>query len=281
MNLSETAFVALGWKQGEKLSSSDMRTIRWFTPTNEVPLCGHATVASAKVLATLIPPPTTEDPTQDVARTLTFESKVNGALGATINWTNGLISLNFPANVPKQLDLKGKVWGESMLKAILGPNSNPAEDVMDILYAERPKILMVRLQDGLTEEGLLKVKSDSARMLSIDTEGIVCDVIVTVKGSDEGKNGKPHFFSRFFAPWDGIDEDPVTGLAHTVLTPYWTAEYGNDCGQLIAKQHSKRGGDLKCTLIGDRVQITGNARVIIKGEIYNSLYAPKKKENKK
>jgi predicted PhzF superfamily epimerase YddE/YHI9 len=126
--------------------------------------------------------------------------------------------------------------------------------------------LLLRLRDNLGPQGLREVKPDFKAMMAIDTNNFIIDIIVTVEGS--GKNGEPDFYSRFFAPWDGTDEDPVTGLAHTVLTPYWTKLLVGKTGTLYGRQHSTRGGDLMCNLLGDRVQLAGSAKISLKGEIY-------------
>jgi len=125
--------------------------------------------------------------------------------------------------------------------------------------------LMLRLKDEYGAAGLATLKPAFQAMKELDTGSVVRDCIVTVKG--RGETGKPDFYSRFFAPWDGIDEDPVTGLAHTMLTPYWTKEFGTN-RQLHARQHSSRGGDLYCSLDGDKVKLAGEARLGLKGIIF-------------
>jgi PhzF family phenazine biosynthesis protein len=265
MNLSETAFVSFGWTKGNKLSPStedpnaERRTLRWFTPTNEVPLCGHATVASAKVIQAVQLKTGNSN-----GRSISFESKYNGTLGASFE-ADGSIALNFPSNPTVAVNKAERPWLEDMLSRILGQGATNM--VADVQYSPRTKILFVRLKDEVKADGLAKVSPDFPGMLGIDTGNFVRDVIVTVKG--EG-NGRPDFYSRFFASWDGIDEDPVTGLAHTVLTPYWVQHLGKGNGPLKAKQHSTRGGDLICTLLGDRVKISGQARIGLKGELFTS-----------
>jgi PhzF family phenazine biosynthesis protein len=263
MNLSETAFVSLGWTKGQKLTKTapdsqvERRTLRWFTPTNEVPLCGHATVASAKAIFSL-------ELNDTDKKTISFESKFRGKLGATLNENDGRIILNFPSNPTHSLNLsEHSSWVYPMIEATLGSQ----DDVVDIQYSPGSKVLLLRLKDTLGPQGLREVKPDFKAMMEIDTNKFIHDIIVTVKGS--GKNGEPDFYSRFFAPWDGVDEDPVCGMAHTVMTPYWTKVFeGKKTGTLYARQHSTRGGDLMCTLLGDRVQLAGSAKISLKGEIY-------------
>jgi PhzF family phenazine biosynthesis protein len=262
MNLSETAFVSEGWIRGDKKleSPSDSkvvrRTLRWFTPTNEVPLCGHATVASMKCIAE----------NNDITE-IEFDSKFRGSLGAVINRVTSLITLNFPANPTEKLETENNNWIKSIVETTLGLQLS-LKDIQDLQYSKSTKILLIRLKDELTERDLENVSPNFQKLLEIDTGKIVHDIIVTVKG---GGGGKPDFYSRFFAPWDGIDEDPVTGLAHTVLTPYWTQEYSKDqslqVGTLLARQHSSRGGDVHCLLQGDRVRLSGRARITVKGQL--------------
>lgn len=259
MNLSETAFVSFGWTKGSKLCNPEnpslvLRTLRWFTPTNEVPLCGHATVASAKVITEI------QLKKSGTGASITFESKFRGKLGAEVG-SDGFVSLNFPSNPTHPLKEAEHPW----LKTFL-PHIVKREEVLEVHFSPGTEILFIRLKDELGFKGLAAVKPNYQAMLAADTQNFVHDVIVTVKG--EG-GGALDFYSRFFAPWDGINEDPVTGLAHTVLTPYWTKELlqGKE-SPLKARQHSARGGDLECTLLGDRVKIKGEARIGLKGELF-------------
>jgi len=260
MNLSETAFVSHGWTKGDKLSgapdsSVERRTLRWFTPENEVPLCGHATVASAKVLFST-------ELHNTPKKTISFESKYRGKLGASLS-DDEKITLNFPSNPTHSLNIGEHPWAKDMIMQTVGCDP---KDLQDVQYSPGTKILLLRLKDNLGPSGLGAVKPKYQSLLDIDTNGFIRDIIVTVRGGS-GESGTPDFYSRFFAPWEGIDEDPVTGLAHTVLTPYWTRELLAK-GQLFARQHSKRGGDITCTLLGDRVQLAGNAKMTLKGELY-------------
>ncbi|OXA60253.1 phenazine biosynthesis-like domain-containing protein [Folsomia candida] len=255
MNLSETAFVSFGWTKGNKLAAVEgtaQRTLRWFTPTNEVPLCGHATVASAKVIANV-------QLQEGGEKSISFDSKFRGKLGADLQ-SDGSVSLNFPSNPTHVLNQDENPWLPSVIQHCVG-----SKDLVDgVHYSPGTKILLIRLKDELTAEGLRSVRPNFQALLDIDTGNFLRDIIVTVKG---GSTDSPDFFSRFFAPWDGINEDPVTGLAHTVLTPFWTKELGK-VGPLKARQHSTRGGDLECTLLGDRVKITGQARIGLKGQLF-------------
>ncbi|CAL8080162.1 unnamed protein product [Orchesella dallaii] len=277
INLSETAFVSQGWTKDHKLMTAEgsqlyRRTLRWFTPTNEVQLCGHATVASTKALMEAELTDKYLDPaTKNV--TVNFESKNRGKLGAAVSKDNGRITLNFPSNPTHKLNKSEHPWIDEMIVTTLGERVSP-EFVEDVQYSPGTKILLVRLSDGLTHAELRQVSPDFKKLLRIDTGDFVHDIIVTVKGvsPSEGEDAGPNFYSRFFAPWDGVDEDSVTGVAHTVLTPYWTQEFSKkesrEIGILFARQHSTRGGNLYCTLLGDRVNLAGEARVVIKGQMF-------------
>ncbi|ODM97984.1 Phenazine biosynthesis-like domain-containing protein [Orchesella cincta] len=277
INLSETAFVSEGWTKGKKLATAEgsqlyRRTLRWFTPSNEVQLCGHATVASTKALVEAQLTDKYLDPATKTV-TVNFESKFRGKLGAAVSKDSGRITLNFPSNPTHKLNKGEHPWVDEMIVTLMGERVSP-ELVDDIQYSPGTKILLVRLSDSLTPDELRQVSPDFKKLLNINTGDFVHDIIVTVKGVSPalGEGAGPNFYSRFFAPWDGIDEDPVTGLAHTVLTPYWTHEFSRkesrEIGTLHARQHSTRGGDVYCTLLGDRVNLAGEARVTIKGQLF-------------
>lgn len=222
INLSETAFVSYGWTQQEKLVTAEgsqlhRRTIRWFTPTNEVELCGHATLASTKALVEAQLTDLYITPSVKTI-TISFESKFRGKLGAALNKDTDRINLNFPSNPSHILNKQEhSKWLDEMISTLLGRELS-AEIVTDVQYSPATKILLIRLSEsssGLPVENLIrKVSPDFQKLTKIDTGDLVVhDVIVTVKGPENpGKSadgmtdGSPHFYSRFFAPWDGIDE---------------------------------------------------------------------------
>ena len=228
MNLSETAFV-------EETSLKGIYNLRWFTPAREVPLCGHATLASAYVLF--------EHAGFDGER-ITFHT-LSGALYAE-NTPDG-VRLDFPRNDPFEVD--------------------PPEEVLEALGVSEPK----EVQYSDTNQKLLVLLGDPAevRSCSPDFEALLAadnplgwrGVIVTAKGPS------PYdFVSRFFAPLMGINEDPVTGSAHTVLAPYWADRLGKNV--MEAYQSSERGGELHVELTGERVLITGKATTVVVGTLY-------------
>jgi PhzF family phenazine biosynthesis protein len=200
--------------------------IRWFTPKVEVDLCGHATLATAFVIFKY------ED-FQDTV--IEFDSR-SGMLLATRD--QDFITLDFPSDPPIEVSAQGGI--SEALK--LEPNEvyRGKSDYM-LTYSSAAEI-----------EGL---KPDMRILSEISCRGI----IVTAPGDN------CDFVSRFFAPQSGIDEDPVTGSAHTTLAPYWAARLGRS--ELTAQQLSARRGWLKCRVAGDRVEISGQARSYMSGEI--------------
>jgi len=200
--------------------------IRWFTPTMEVDLCGHATLAAAYVLFELENFP---------EQTVEFSSR-SGLLSVTKE--DEFLTLDFPADPPV------KVAPPDYLIAAVG--SWPIE-----AHKGKSDYLLVY---GTAEE-VKDIVPDMRLTAKVPARGI----IVTAPGKDVD------FVSRFFAPQSGIPEDPVTGSAHTTLTPYWAARLGRTT--LSARQLSRRGGRLRCILDGERVKISGQARVYMTGEI--------------
>lgn len=204
--------------------------IRWFTPAVEVDLCGHATLAAAYVMFNELAYPA------DIIR---FQSR-SGWLSVRRDGT--WLTLDFPADKLSPLEVTGA------MKRCTTANILEA-------YQGRSDFMFV-LSDQKT------VKDSHFDLTAIGTLGHR-RVIVTSEG--DGVD----FVSRFFAPAYGIPEDPVTGSAHTTLTPYWSNRLGKK--KLVAKQVSPRGGDLKCELSGDRVLISGQAALYLKGELKLSI----------
>lgn len=215
-NLSETAFVVRedhGWH------------IRWFTPSHEIPLCGHATLASAFVLY---------EKYAEASDTLHFSSK-SGALSVTRE--NGRLLLDFPAMPPSEVGVTVDI--ERALNT----------QVVDVLGSAE---LLVVLE---SEQAVRQCTPDLAAIARLPWPG----VIVTAKGDGE----RYDFVSRYFAPGIGVSEDPVTGSTHCCLIPYWSARLNKF--SLTAHQSSARGGDLFCRLEGDRVKIGGYATLVASG----------------
>lgn len=259
LNLSETAFIApLDGKDGLKYS------LRWFTPAREVDLCGHGTLASAKALFDRL-----KRPESELETTLSFQTKAAGILTTTLDRSTGLIRLNFPSNAPKKIDPKDHFWLRELIRLTLAPCGD-LKDIEEVQYGTGPgaKKLVIRLKGELnpaTEEEslLLKLRPDFRALTAVKDNDLILGVIVTIKGSEE-----INFYSRYFAPWVGIDEDPVTGSAHTVLAPFWQRVYPGR-PVLLGKQSSLRGGLVHCRLdeTNGRVDLEGSAKIVIRGEL--------------
>jgi len=239
MNISETAFVT-------KINGNDFKTgntfgLRWFTPTNEVPLCGHATLASAKALFAVA----------GNTNSIIEFSTLSGILKARRDGDK--VVLDLPLNPPSPC-------GPAQF-ALLVKEVTQNLPVADLQLSETTKKLLIRLQDSVTREQLEELTPNTDRMMQLETSGQVKGVIVTVLSAS-----RYNFISRYFAPWNGISEDPVTGSAHTVLGPYWAARLGSK--SLTARQCSPRGGDLNLRIRDDgRIDVAGSAVLVLEGTI--------------
>lgn len=217
-NLAETAFL---------VPDGDDYRLRWFTPLTEVPLCGHATLASAAVVLERLQPE---------RRTVVFDS-ASGPL--TVRRASAGYRMDFPSRPSERVN------APSGLAAALG--AEPVEVVAN-------EYNYLALLDG--PEVVRALAPDFAAISRLDRAG----VIVTAR------DGSRHdIVSRYFAPAKGISEDPVTGGAHCMLVPYWAAKSGRT--EFRAYQASRRGGEIACRLAGDRVELEGDCVFYLEGEI--------------
>jgi len=220
LNLSETAFA-------HPRTDGDW-ALRWFTPTVEVDLCGHATLASASYLL----------------------DDVHPDAGALQLWTrsgwltvrradDGAVTMDFPSPplVPEPTD-------PALARALGVP----------VLETFRGTDVVCLLADA---DAVRRVRPDLAALAAVDARGVV----VTAPGGDSGYA----FVSRFFAPRAGIAEDPVTGSAHSQIAPLWADRLGRT--ELVARQLSARGGTVRCRVDGDRTHLTGRCRRYLTGTI--------------
>jgi len=220
-NLAETAFYV---KQG------DQYQLRWFTPTVEVDLCGHATLAAAFVLF---------NHENHIGDTIQFHSLRSGIL--TVTKKDDLLALNFPTDKLEPAELTPELTAGFNIAPRLAYKGKT--DYMLVFENEEEIVKIIPLYDEIA-----KVKARG--------------IIVTAKGDHVD------FVSRFFAPAAGVNEDPVTGSAHTTLIPYWAERLGKS--DLTAIQLSKRKGYLHCKYLDDRVEISGQGKLYLTGEIYLS-----------
>lgn len=205
--------------------------IRFFSPESEVPLCGHATLSSAHILF--------ETGIIGKDEEIIFISKAGKLI---IRYSDSWITMNFPSY---ELD----------------PIKTPQgiERIIGIKPAELYRTVHGWTFALLTNEDEVRNLKPDFRLMENSEFG---DLIVTATSDDKNFD----FCVRCFAPALGIDEDPVTGSAHCALVPYWNRRTGRK--EMISHQISKRGGILKVALKGDRVEISGQARTIIRGELY-------------
>ena len=244
MNLSETAFVAED-DANNKFETGSEFGLRWFTPTCEVNLCGHATLATSAVLFHKLGNPHGE---------LRFRSK-SGILTAAKNGEE--ITLNFPLNPCTPVEGSSRTHIQPLVTAAVG-----SATLADVQYSPTTKKLLLRFPDTFTRTELENLPVDPQKLVSAPQQGEiqVKGVILTVRGTEYD------FVSRYFAPWVGIPEDPVTGAAHTVLASYWSEQLGKK--QLLARQCSARGGDVRVE-VGEegRVCLSGRAYIVMKGQL--------------
>jgi PhzF family phenazine biosynthesis protein len=217
-NLAETAFFV---RDGGDYA------LRWFTPTVEVDLCGHATLASGHVVLRFL------EPQRD---SVGFHTAKAGKL--VVSRRADALVMDFPARPAVPCEAPA-----GLLEALGGA----AREVL------RARDHLVVYQ---TAAEIAALKPDLAALGKVDCWA----AIVTAPGADG-----IDFVSRFFAPAQGVPEDPVTGSAHCTLVPYWAQRFGKTAFE--ARQLSRRGGTLRCALNGDRVSIGGKAVVYLEGQI--------------
>lgn len=224
-NLSETAFFV-----PEPDNPDADFHIRWFTPGAEVPLCGHATLASAWVIFNKL---------GWQCERIRLRSK-SGILGVR-QTPEGWLALDFPS----------LAWQEVPTPELLRQALPEAPDTA--LFVPNDTNYLLTLP---SEQAVLDAQPDMRLLKQLGNQGL----IVTARGED------CDFVSRYFAPGVGIDEDPVTGSIHSVLVPWWASQLGGT--RFIARQRSARGGELRCELQGDRVEIAGQAAFYMEGRVY-------------
>ena len=218
-NLSETAYF---------VPESEHFRLRWFTPLCEVNLCGHATLASAFVLTTILEPQ---------RQSVRFETRA-GTL--TVRREGDLFAMDFPALPPWKCE-------------------SPPPELIAGLGADKVEAVL-QLKDNYfvvlgNEEAVRNIRPDFRELEKLHPAGVA----VTAPGNNAD------FVSRYFAPSYGIPEDPVTGSTHCSLTPYWAQRLGNKI--LYARQVSERGGELWCENAGGRVVIKGKAVLTLTGSL--------------
>ncbi|HWO89901.1 MAG TPA: PhzF family phenazine biosynthesis protein [Gemmatimonadales bacterium] len=220
MNLSETAFV---------VPRGDFWALRWFTPTLEIDLCGHATLATAHVLW--------ESGAVPDGSAIGFRTR-SGMLGA--KRSGEWIELDFPALPTAPADAPPDLLD--------GIGARP------VAVAQSTYDYLVELEN---EASVRDLEPDLSLIARVPARGVIVTAAATTPGFD--------FVSRFFGPRSGVPEDPVTGSAHCALAPYWQQKLGRD--QLLAYQASPRGGIVRVEVRGERVALGGKAVTVLRGEL--------------
>lgn len=210
------------------VKTKDRFEIRWFTPAAEVDLCGHATLATSFILFNEL---------GYANDRIDFFSPRSGAL--PVDRINDRIYLNFPTDPVREIDLTREILECFNIRATSA-------------FMGKTDYLIV----FESEEDIKRLQPDFLKLSKLEARG----VIVCAPGEEAD------FVSRFFAPGVGINEDPVTGSAHTTLTPFWAERLGKL--DLEARQLSTRGGEIHCKMLGDRVELGGEGRLYMKGEIH-------------
>jgi len=225
MNLAETAFPMPTAEPGGWV-------LRWFTPALEVDLCGHATLAAAKVLFD-----------QGEPGPLRFATR-SGEL-VVDQEEDGRLRMDFPAMVPEVASAPAGLLDALGCRADAACLRGPVGQYWQVVLPTQAEVAALR--------------PDFGRLGRLGLDGRIG---VAVTASADTYTDRD-FVSRFFAPWAGIDEDPVTGSAHCMLAPYWANRLGRT--EMSARQISRRGGDLDVRVRGDRVDLIGQAVIVAEG----------------
>jgi PhzF family phenazine biosynthesis protein len=228
MNLSETAFL---------LRQGDGFRLRWFTPSVEVDLCGHATLASAHVLW--------EENVLAGREPARFHTR-SGLL--TADRAGDWIELDFPATPAAEAPTPA-----GLLEA-LGGGRGGASAIAARFVGRTRFDYLIELD---SEDVIRGLRPDWGALRALPVRGVMVTAPATTSGFD--------FVSRFFAPGSGIDEDPVTGSSHCALGPFWGDRLGKR--ELLARQVSARGGIVRVRLAGERVRLGGQAVTVLRGEL--------------
>ncbi len=218
-NLSETAYLVGGGSAYE---------LRWFTPEVEVPLCGHATLASAWVVSRRIEPG---------LRRVRFRTRRSGDLDVDCGGED--LSMDFPSLPPRPLP------PDPAVAEALGVE--PVE-----LHGATACVAVLR-----DEAAVLATRPSMDRVAALPWHGVVVTAAASTPGAD--------FVSRYFVPASGIPEDPVTGSTHCTLAPFWAARLGR--AALAGRQVSRRGGVVRCEVRGDRVLLAGRVLPFLEGTV--------------
>ena len=242
LNISETAFIT----KANNSPSNTRYFLQWFTPTNEVDLCGHATLATAHILfEQFLKNSSIEE--------LIFETKKVGELKVKKCDNQGCLQLDFPIGNPQPIELDNQILNQIKSKL------NITQEILSVQLCKRTKKLLIHLSsidDNIKpQQTLTEINFDQS------IHPFIRGIILTSAST------ATDFVSRYFAPWNGILEDPVTGSAHTVLAVYWSRLLKKSI--LYGYQKSARGGYVECELDekNQRVLLRGYAIIVMQGQL--------------
>lgn len=281
-NLSETAFLSSSssMSSASSLSSSfesgSCFSLRWFTPTKEVQLCGHATLAAAHVLINELKNPNPEIRFETLSGTLVVRSSMDES-------GHVLLRLAFPLNpfviLGTYVSLAKPI--QELIGCFLSNKEEEEKDkakvssVHEVFYSEKTGKLFVRLADGdesVRQLRLLALSECSSKLLKIDQSSLssnrkVSGISISVYSPSSGRD----FVSRYMSPWNGIPEDPVNGSSHTTLAPYYSSFLKKDT--VIGEMASSRGGVLICNVMKkeELVELCGKCVTIAEGVLRNVM----------
>jgi PhzF family phenazine biosynthesis protein len=238
--------------------------LRWFTPKIEVPLCGHATLASAAALI---------ECAGNTAETLFFETK-SGELSVQ-RVEKGKLAMSLPLIEAVPVGFISREFAQHAWDIAAAGNLEPAY-ISQLFYDPTLRYLIFRYSMLMGRQHFESIQPDFKAMKDAHTDGQLVGVIITTQVIGQEHDGRSElydFYSRFFGPWAGIEEDPVTGSSYSILGPYWGNSENLNKTKLKARQCSARGGDVDVQVDREakRVVVSGGAVVVIRGELLLDL----------
>jgi len=260
MRLSETCFVVPRREDGEKSEQVPAEySIRWFTPTNEVNLCGHATLAAAHVLCNVLNIP--------VKSHITFVTKESLKLTVRRDEDSKELTMTFPSYPPVEVtdDLALLLLQELLLPIFVKSGRQAEDDIKSVYWSPETKKVFFLLSNEIELESLDISNNDMERWMALELPYPVRGVCITKCGADSNT-----FDTRYFSPWNGIGEDPVNGSSHTVLGPLWRSLCGGDSRLFCSRICSPRGGEMSVLVAQDNseVQLKGSAVIFMSGTLH-------------
>lgn len=229
----------------------------------EISLCGHGTLAAAYIIFSKLKPNST---------LALFEASSGEIVETKYDSDTGIISLNFPSFPPKPLieNENESGWLERLVKKVTQTASRNAI-VEDIQYSASGGKILLKLKmnpEHDSGEVIRSVTPDLKGMMDVVPKNLnLIGLAVTIQ-NNKFQTGEPLFYSRFFAPWAGMDEDPVCGSLHSVLTPYWSQLLGKSSETLLSRFESPRTGDVYVKLEDNRVLISGRVGLNLEGTFH-------------